>query len=149
VAVYDPSDVPLSAVGDCMSRACDDASESLVSSFDPKDPKDDDAQCTTDVCTLMGTVYQPSTGTPCNEEGGAICLGGSCVPFIPVKCSVTATAQIYDGCDGLEHVGVSIEWSGLTPGSCAGSPTDVGYCPFGESCSVSENGGEPQLGTCL
>lgn len=147
--IYDPSDLPFIAPGDCLTWTCDDLSESLVATFYPYQPASDGLQCTTDVCTLMGTAHEPVTGLPCNEQGGAICLDGSCVPFIPVKCVITVTSQVYEGCDGLEHPGVTIEWGGSTPGVCTENGADVGYCPPGESCAVTENGGPPQPGTCL
>lgn len=143
------SDEPADPLGDCAALVCDTHVKWVVSVYDDTDMQDDGIQCTIDTCSMMGTIHEPATGTLCNEGGGSICRAGDCVAFIPVKCSVDDTGQIYEGCDGQSHPGVSITWGGPTPGSCEGGPDDVGYCPLGESCEVSENGGEVQLGTCL
>lgn len=145
--VYSPVGTPTSAqvAGDCAALVCDGQGV-VVQIYEPMDIQDDANECTTDSCTVAGTVHAPkSTGTACSTRG-TLCSAGACVPFIQVKCQTAST--LYTGCDGVPHPGVTIVWGGPSAGQCLGVQTDAAYCPPGTQCGVSINSGPVMFGTC-
>ena len=104
--------------GDCMAVVCDTAGE-LSSVFVPEDAPSDGNPCTTDTCTLQGTVaHQLSpNGTKCGDC--QTCAGGTCS-----ACN-TSTLDCY--------IGECIP----KPKACTNNTEcATGYCVDGYCCNV-------------
>jgi len=134
--------------GDCQTAVCDGVG-GVAGIADNSDLPDDGLQCTDDLCVAGTPANQPSPqGTPCTENGGALCDGaGSCVqcvvasdcPGVDTECQArTCTANIC----GFFFEAFGFAVSGQTAGDCQVEVCDGagGVVPIPDDGDIADDG---------
>jgi hypothetical protein len=136
------------AAGDCADVVCD-GQGATKSQPNAGDVPAGDA-CHAGSCAPGPMLSQVATGTPC--AGGLCDKAGACVAHIPVIC-VFLGQSFYTGCDGNASLGIYsyIDYVSADPNTtqfCNGAPSDVGYCPSGNDCTVHFSDNSTKKGKC-